>query len=41
MNIICVSNNNFAQHLGVMITSLLENTKAKGIVFFIVDGGLP
>jgi lipopolysaccharide biosynthesis glycosyltransferase len=32
----------YAQHLGVMLTSLLENTTSKSkIEFYIIDGGIP
>ncbi|GAA0377936.1 glycosyltransferase family 8 protein [Paenibacillus motobuensis] len=40
MNIISVCDDKYAQHLGVMFTSLLENTKAKNLLFYIIDGGI-
>lgn len=40
MNIISVCDDKYAQHLGVMFTSLLENTKAKNVDFYVIDGGI-
>jgi lipopolysaccharide biosynthesis glycosyltransferase len=41
INIGCASNNNYAQHLGIMIYSLLKNcSEPKRVRFFIADGGI-
>lgn len=41
INIVSACDNNYAQHLGVMITSLLENTESKeNVDFFVIDGGV-
>ncbi|WP_396126163.1 glycosyltransferase [Anaerobacillus sp. CMMVII] len=35
------SNNEYSQHLGVMLNSLLENTKNREILnIYIIDGGI-
>lgn len=41
MIIVTSANDNYAQHLGVMLTSLLENNKQSGhIDIYIIDGGI-
>ncbi|MCT8137619.1 hypothetical protein H1D32_07565 [Anaerobacillus sp. CMMVII] len=41
MNIVSTSNNEYSQHLGVMLNSLLENTKNREILnIYIIDGGI-
>ncbi len=41
INIVSACDNNYAQHLGVMITSLLENTESReNVDFFVIDGGI-
>ncbi len=41
INIVSACDNNYAQHLGVMITSLLENTAVReNVDFFVIDGGI-
>jgi len=40
MNIICASDDNYAQHMGVMLVSLLENNKRNDSSIFIVDGNI-
>ncbi len=41
INIVSACDNNYAQHLGVMITSLLENTESReNVDFFVIDGGV-
>lgn len=41
MNVVCATNDQYARHLGVMLTSLLENTKSRDpIKIFIIDGDI-
>ncbi len=41
MNIVSTANDQYAQHLGVMLISLLENTKNRELVnIFIIDGNI-
>ncbi len=43
MNIATIADDNYAQHLGTMLTSLLENMKEKNCTYtkaFIIDGGM-
>ncbi|HEX2926742.1 MAG TPA: glycosyltransferase [Ruminiclostridium sp.] len=41
IKIVSACDNNYAQHLGVMITSLLENTAEKeNVEIFLIDGGI-
>jgi lipopolysaccharide biosynthesis glycosyltransferase len=40
MNILCSCNDKYAQHCGVMLCSLFENTPEKNIKINLIDGGL-
>lgn len=40
MIIVSVADDKYAQHLGIMIISLLENTQEKNICFYIIDNGI-
>lgn len=40
MNIVCVTDNNYVQHCGVMLTSLFENNKGEEIHIYLLTEGL-